>query len=172
MVARKKRDYRAEYQRRNEKAKAEGYATYGKRRKLTEQGKITRSGKGYRANLPNVVRDENGKVIPVYKRAGWDTPQEYTKMMEEIKKYIEGKDGRSIPNKEEMNIPEIARGYYDVYVKGSKDEDRARQYLVDLAGKVTPADWAKKYAKRPWASNKAAVLEDEDTDSWEREQGM
>ena len=144
-MARKPRDYKAELERRNARARGLGYSSYRSLRSALERGKVRRNNSGV-----EFVPSESNPRDPGYKRAGWDTPQEYTQMQRENKDWQKSHSHGFRSSLPPNASPEIQRAYYDAYVRG-KNKDRLldmRHYIVDVLGTMTGKEFDKKYLKK------------------------
>lgn len=138
------RDYRKELEQRNAKARELGFENYRTLRKALESGKVQRGNEGIEFTTSRSTSREPG-----YRRAGWNTPQEYTAMQKANREWQQ-KHSHSIRSELPRGAsPEMQRRYYNTYVL-DKNPDRLidiREWNIDL-GFMTPAQFDRKYFKK------------------------
>lgn len=129
----------SKYERRNARARSMGYANYWALRRALESGKVERK-------QDKIVARSNSKE-PLYKRAGFDSPQDYMQNQREIKEWI----------KEHAQSPVTKnpiKGYEKDFSKAfvlKKNPDKMvdmRHYMVDVAGVMTGPQFDRKYLNK------------------------
>lgn len=145
-MARKPRDYKAEYARRNELAKEKRIGSYGQLRYGLEKGRLARTETG-----KVVATSTSGKKKePAWKRAGASSSDEYMQMKRDVKAWVKShpKAKRSKMDKEDIANPEIMGAYYRAFVKRPTPAGSLEDFLVHATGRVSQKEWDKNYAKR------------------------
>jgi hypothetical protein len=145
-VARKPRDYKAEYARRNELAKQKHLGSYGQLRYGLEKGRLARTESGKVVATSTAGR----KREPAWKRAGASSSEEYMQMKREVKSWVKDHPNskRSKMDKEDIANPEIMGAYHRAFVKRPHPPGSLEDFLVKATGRVSQKEWDKNYAKR------------------------
>lgn len=143
------RDYRSEYQKRNDAAKALGFRSYSAYRRALESGKIVRSGNSFNVAVPSdIIR------LPRYKQAGFNTTAEYNEALKETKQWLKdhAKDEKLLYAKDHLNNPIVLQSVYKGWVKKNPlPGERAANiefFLTTATGFYSTRQWKEKYAKR------------------------
>lgn len=136
--AKRKRNYARELEQRNAKAQALGYSSYNALRRALEKGKVARSGE-------KIVAKADHR--PLYKRAGFDTPQEYMAAQRENKEWIK-KHAKSAVTKNPIKGFEKEYNTAFVQYPNSNKMLDMEHYLVDVTGIYTKAQFDRKYLNK------------------------
>lgn len=144
-MARKPRDYKAEYQRRNELAKKNQFKTYGQVRYGLKKGTLARSN-GRIVATPT----KTSTNLKQWEKAGAKDPADYMKMKSEVKAWLKKYpgDGRSKLTADEIKNPEIMGAYHRAFVKRPTPPGSLKDFLVNVTHRVSKKEWDKNYAKR------------------------
>ena len=134
------RDYKGENRRRNDRARALGYPSYAAMRRALETGKIQRTDGKVQSSTEFDRR-------PLYKRAGFNTPQEYMQTQRENKDWAK-KHAQAVTTKNP--IKGFEKEYNIAFVKHPNKNKLLdmKAYLVDATGIYTAAQFDRKYLKK------------------------
>lgn len=155
----KRRDYKAEYRRRNELAKARGFAGYAQQRRAIESGKA-RAIAPWRIRTKRTAEAQNAFLAELKEQGTYDSYLRAVPIEQQCRDWSSGtaktpalKYTPQFARRYGLTKAEYTQAYYDAFVNGPESYRNVRRggspalryWLVDVIKLYTAAEYDKRY---------------------------